>query len=141
MKDFKSKPLIGLDDLSDNNFTLQRLSQIEVGKVTGKIIGMKNTESGHMKRIQKIGAPIGGKISGLKKSKEFLLEIGKKASTSNAEKYGVRIYAINLNTEECLEYISIREAERALKIQAPIIRKILRGLQPKTRCGWTFNYK
>lgn len=141
MKEFKSKPLIGLNDLSDDKFTLQRLSQVEVGRVTGKILGKKNAESGHMKNIQKIGASIGGTKSGLNKSKEFLLEIGKLASQSNAEKYGVRIYATNLNTKEIWEYISIREAERDLKIQAPIIRKILKGLQPKTRCGWTFNYK
>ena len=140
MKEFKSKPLIGLDDLSSDKFSLQKLSQIEVGKITGKINGKKNADSGHMKKIQKIGASIGGKKAGLNKSKDFLLEIGKLASQSNAEKYGKRIYATNLNTNESWQYISIREAERDLEIQAPVIRKILRGLQPKTRCGWTFNY-
>ena len=96
MKVFKSKPLIGLDDLSDNKFTLQKLAQKEVGSITGKINGRKNADSGHMKAIQKIGASIGGKKSGLSKSKEYLKEIGKIASKSNAEKHGVRIYATNL---------------------------------------------
>jgi hypothetical protein len=142
MKEFKSKPLIGLDDLSDNKFTLQKLSQSEVGKVTGKIIGMKNAESGHMNKIQKMGCSLGGKVGGvITRDSGKLKEYGILGNQSNAEKYGVRIYATNLNTEEVWEYISIREAERDLKIQAPIIRKILRGLQPKTRCGWTFEYK
>jgi len=94
-----------------------------------------------MREIQKIGCSIGGKKAGLAKSKKYLKEIGKLGNDANAEKYGVRIYATNLNTNKSWEYISIREAERDLGIQAPIIRKILRGKQPKTRCGWTFEYK
>mgnify|MGYP003349433817 CR=1 FL=1 len=42
---------------------------------------------------------------------------------------------------ESEDLVNLNIAERDLKIQAPIIRKILRGLQPKTRCGWTFDYK
>ena len=103
--------------------------------------GQKNKDSGLMKEIQKIGCSIGGKVSASKKSKEHFIEIGKLGNEANQQKYGIRIIASNLLSEECWEYISIREAERDLKIQAPIIRKILRGLQPKTRCGWTFEYK
>ena len=104
--------------------------------------GKKNAESGHMKLIQPLGSSLGGKIGGIiTRDNGKLKENSILGNRANAEKYGVRIYATNLNTEEIWEYISIREAERDLKIQAPIIRKILRGLQPKTRCGWTFEYK
>ena len=103
--------------------------------------GQKNAESGHMKSIQTLGCSIGGKVSASKKPKEHFIELGKLGNEANQQKYGIRIIATNLITEESWEYISIREAERDLKIQAPIIRKILKGNQPKTRCGWTFEYK
>lgn len=103
--------------------------------------GKKNAESGHMSRIQKIGCSIGGNNSGKLKSKSYLKKIGLLGNEANQQKYGVRIIATNLLNEKSWEYISIREAERDLNIQAPIIRKILKGLQPKTRCGWTFEYK
>lgn len=146
MKEFKTKPLIGLEDLSDEKYSLSSMSKKENGKLTATKInnnqGKKNAKSGHMKNIQKIGASLGGKIGGVvTKSNGKLKENGILGNRANAEKYGIRIYATNLNTNECWEYISIRETERDLKIQAPIIRKILKGLQPKTRCGWTFRYK
>jgi hypothetical protein len=145
MKEFKSKSLIGLDDLADEKYSLSSISKKENIKVAlqhSKLQGKKNAESGHMKSIQKIGCSIGGKVGGIMtRDSGKLKEHSKLGNEANAQKYGTRIYATNLNTEECWEYISIREAERDLKIQAPIIRKILRGLQPKTRCGWTFKYK
>lgn len=131
-----------LELLRDKKFTTKSVSSRDnMAKNINKTQGKKNAASGHMKRIQKIGCSIGGKKSGINKSKQYLLKIGEIASESNRQKYGVRIIATNLNTKECWEYISIREAERDLDIQAPIIRKILRGKQPKTRCGWTFEYK
>ena len=145
MKQFKSKPLIGLDDLSDERYSLSSISKKENGILvatkTNNNQGKKNAQSGHMKNIQKIGASLGGKIGGtITRDSGKLKENGILGNQANAEKYGVRIYATNLNTKEVCQYISIREAERVLKIQAPIIRKILKGNQPKTRCGWTFKY-
>jgi len=123
---------------------IQRLGKkngVIFGKIWGKINGKKNVESGLVERIQKIGAPIGGKDSGNNKTKKQLKKLSQLGNEANQQKHGKRIIAYNENTEECWEYISIREAERDLKIQAPIIRKILKGNQPKTRCGWTFEYK
>jgi hypothetical protein len=103
--------------------------------------GEKNAQSGHMKEIQKLGCSIGGTISGNNKSKEKLIEIGKLGNEVNQQVYGDRIIATNLITGECWEYISKHEAERDTGIPTCTIRKILRGLQPKTRCGWTFSEK
>lgn len=145
MKEFKTKPLIGLDDLSDERYSLSSISKKENGNLAATKInknqGKKNAQSGHMKKIQKIGAYLGGKIGGITtRDNGKLKQHGILGNQANAEKYGKRIYATNEITNQCWQYISIREAERDLKIQAPIIRKILKGLQPKTRCGWTFNY-
>lgn len=103
--------------------------------------GQKNAENGHMKEIQKIGCSIGGKKTGLSKSKEYLKEIGKLGNEVNAQKYGERIIGTNLITGECWEYISKHEAARDTNVPTCTIRKILNGLQPKTKTGWTFDYK
>lgn len=103
--------------------------------------GKKNAQSGHMKEIQKIGCSIGGKIAGLSKSKEYLKEISKLGNEANAQKYGERIIATNLITGECWEYISKHEAARDTNVPTCTIRKILKGLQPKTKTGWTFYEK
>ena len=95
-----------------------------------------------MKSIQRLGCSIGGKIGGIvTRDNGKLKEISLLGNEANQQKYGIRIIATNLLTEESWEYISISEAERDLKIQATIIRKILKGLQPKTKTGWTFEYK
>jgi hypothetical protein len=76
MKEFKSKPLIGLEDLSDEKYSLQQLTRIENGKNAvksgqllkaaingGKAVidklNKKNIESGHLERLgkSKIGVP------------------------------------------------------------------------------------
>jgi hypothetical protein len=137
------KSSIDYDKLNELNH--KTLTSSENGLYTATKInknqGKKNAESGHMKSIQPLGASLGGKIGGvITRDNGKLKQNGILGNQANAEKYGVRIYATNLNTKEVCEYISIREAERSLSIQAPIIRKILRGLQPKTRCGWTFRY-
>jgi hypothetical protein len=141
-----NKELPGLTHEDLLQITISNLSKKENGLLAATQVnfnqGKKNAQSGHMKSIQPLGCSIGGKIGGtITRDSGKLKENGKLGNESNQQKYGVRIIATNLLSEECWEYISIREAERDLKIQAPIIRKILRGLQPKTRCGWTFEYK
>jgi len=81
---------------------------------------------------------LGGKITASKYNMKERGSIGGKVTT---EKYGKKVFANNIKTYEVKSFDSIRQAERYCDIQAPIIRKILKGLQPKTRCGWTFNYK
>jgi hypothetical protein len=137
----KNIKIEGLEDGDLSKYTLKQLNGLIAATEINNQQGQKNAESGHMKSIQPLGASIGGKVSASRKSKEHFIEIGKLGNEVNQQKYGVRIIATNLLSEECWEYISIREAERDLKIQAPIIRKILKGNQPKTRCGWTFEYK
>jgi hypothetical protein len=140
MKDFKQKPLIGLDDLNDTNYSLRRLSQIEVGKVTGKILGKKNAESGHMKSIQPLGASKGGKVGGvITRDSGKLKEHSKLGNLANIEKYGKRIVAYKKGTETPEYFDSIRLAERKLGIQAPLIRNVLRGVQPYSK-GYRFEY-
>jgi hypothetical protein len=137
----KNIKIEGLEDGDLSKYSLKQLNGLIAATEINNQQGQKNAESGHMKSIQPLGCSIGGKVSASRKSKEHFIEIGKLGNEANQQKYGVRIIATNLLSEECWEYISIREAERDLKIQAPIIRKILKGNQPKTRCGWTFEYK
>ena len=80
MKEFKSKPLIGLEDFSDDKYSIFRLSQAEKGKASfekkagfhsmskeeriklnsragktrGSIIGKANVESGHLDNIREL---------------------------------------------------------------------------------------
>jgi hypothetical protein len=82
---------------------------------------------------------IGGKISGNKKSIKYLKKIGKLGNQSNIEKYGQKIIATNIKTGNISNFNSIREAERKLNIQAPLIRRCLKNLQPKSK-GYTFKY-
>lgn len=104
--------------------------------------GKKNAKSGHMKRIQPLGSSKGGKIGGIiTRDNGKLKENGLLGNEVNQQKHGKRIIAENIITEECWEYISIREAERDTKVQAPIIRKILKGEQEKTKKGWKFYKK
>jgi hypothetical protein len=137
----KNIDIKGLEDGDLSKYSLKQLNGLIAATEINNQQGQKNAESGHMKSIQPLGCSIGGKVSASRKPKEHFIEIGKLGNEANQQKYGVRIIATNLLSEECWEYISIREAERDLKIQAPIIRKILKGNQPKTRCGWTFEYK
>ena len=138
------KSTIDYDKLSElsHEKIVKQINGKFAATVVNKNQGKKNAKSGHMKKIQKIGASIGGKIGGVvTKNSGKLKEHSKLGNEANQQKHGKRIIAYNQNTEECWEYISIRECERDIKIQAPIIRKILRGEQLKTRCGWIFEYK
>jgi hypothetical protein len=146
-KDIKwaDKELKGLshDDLLKLN--VKHFTSKENGKYAATEInnqqGQKNAESGHMKSIQPLGCSMGGKVSASRKTKEHFIEIGKLGNEVNQQKYGQRIIGTNLITGECWEYISKHEAERDTNVTTCTIRKILRGLQPKTKTGWTFQYK
>jgi hypothetical protein len=81
---------------------------------------------------------LGGKATALKYDMKERGKIGGKATT---ERYGKKVFAHNIETCEVKTFDSIRQAERYCDIQTAIVRKILRGLQSKTRCGWTFNYQ
>lgn len=138
------KSTIDYDKLSE--LSHEKIVKQTNGKLAATIVnknqGKKNAKNGHMKEIQKIGASLGGKVGGVvTRDSGKLKEHSKLGNEANQQKYGKRIIAYNQNTEECWEYISIRECERDLKIQAPIIRKIIKGNQPKTKCGWSFEYK
>jgi hypothetical protein len=115
--------------------TIQRISQQEKSD-NGQ--GKKNVKSGHMKRIQKKGCSIGGKVSSSKKTSDDMKRISKFGNQANIEKHGVKVKAINLITNEIKYFDSIGLAEKYTNIQSVTITKILRGLQPKTRTGWTF---
>ena len=139
-----NKVLGKLTDKQNEWFESYRLKQngLLAATLINKNQGKKNAKSGHMKSIQRLGCSIGGKIGGIvTRDNGKLKEISLLGNEANQQKYGIRIIATNLLTEESWEYISISEAERDLKIQATIIRKILKGLQPKTKTGWTFEYK
>jgi hypothetical protein len=101
--------------------------------------GEKNAKSGHMKSIQPLGSSKGGKIGGvILRDSGKLLEHSKLGNEANQQKHGKRIIGTNLITGESWEYISNHEAERDTKVPTCTIRKILRGEQPKTKSGWTF---
>lgn len=127
-----------LNELTHKQITSRENGLLVATKIN-KNQGKKNSENGHMKSIQKLGASIGGKTIAL--INEQTGELKKRAingSKVTKEKYGVHIISTNLITGESITHLSIRDAERYTKIQTPIIRKILKGEQPKTRNGWVF---
>ena len=143
MKEFKTKPLKGLEDLGDERYSLSNIAKRQNGTIAASKVnneqGKKNAKSGHMKSIQSLGASLGGKIIAMKNVKSGeLKKRGLNGARANKEKYGIRISSTNLITGESVEHISIGEAESYTKVQSVIITKILRGLQPKTRNGWVF---
>jgi len=131
---------IKLNEINHKSITSSK-NGYKLATTKNKNQGKKNAATGHMKEIQKVGCSIGGKIAGLSKSKEYLKKIGKLGNEVNAQKYGERIIATNLITGECWEYISKHEAARDTNVPTCTIRKILKGLQPKTKTGWTFYEK
>jgi len=113
------------------------------GKVGAKVVvdnklGIHSASKQQRKEWGSIGGKVGGKATSLKYDMKVISKLGNQA---NVEKYGKKVFANNIKTYEVKSFDSIRQAERYCDIQAPIIRKILKGLQPNTRCGWTFNYK
>jgi hypothetical protein len=139
----KELPGVTHEDLLE--ITISNISKKQNGLLAATQVNLNqgkiNAESGHMSNIQKIGCSIGGTISGNNKTIEYLTEIGRLGNKVNIEKHGVSIIGENLITGECCEFPSIGQAERYTNIQSPIITKILRGKQPKTRSGWTFYKK
>jgi hypothetical protein len=93
----------------------------------------------HSYKMQKLGCSIGGKISTMNYSSDFLKSISPLGNKSNIEKYGKKVIATNIKTGDKFNFQSIREAERELNIQAPLIRKCLKNIQPKSK-GYTFQY-
>lgn len=126
---------------------LHELYGKDLGKKWGKIgakkvldnkLGIHAATKEQRKKWASIGGKVGGKVTS---SKYDMKSISKLGNESNIKKYGKPLYAHNHKTYEVIEFDSIGRAERYCKVQSVTITKILRGLQPKTRCGWTFNYK
>jgi hypothetical protein len=132
---------INYDELNLTHKSLTSSENIKIALKYSKDQGKKNAESGHMKSIQPLGCSIGGKVSASRKPKEHFIEIGKIGNEVNQQKYGERIIGENLITGECWEYISKHEASRDTDVPTCTIRKILKGVQPQTKTGWTFYEK
>lgn len=100
--------------------------------------GKINASNGHMKKIQKLGCVLGGQSGGIKtKESGKLLEASKKGNQANIEKYGIKLIATNISTNEQTIFNSTGEAEKALSIPKVLIRKCLNGVQSKSK-GYTF---
>lgn len=138
-----------IGNLNKENGHLKKLHELygkDLGKKYGKLgadkvvkekLGIHSATKEQKIEWGKKGGKIGGIITA---SKYDMKERGKLGGKATIEKYGKSIFANNLITFEVKQFNSIRQAERYCEIQTAIIRKILNGLQPKTRCGWTFNY-
>lgn len=116
----------------------KKYGKLGAEKVVKEKLGIHSATKEQRSIWGKESGKIGGKVTS---SKYDMKERGRVGGKKTTEKYGKSVFANNLITFEVKEFDSIRQAERYCEIQAPIIRKILRRLQPKTRCGWTFNYK
>jgi hypothetical protein len=115
MKEFKSKPLIGLDDLSDDKYSLKELTRIENGKLTistnasfeGRSKGGKtNKDSGHISNLGKKWGKITGKNNTILHSTKVL---GAKAM---AEKSSKIILQLSSDGKLIKEWVSMQEAGR-----------------------------
>lgn len=126
---------------------LHKLYGKDLGKNWGKVGAKKVLENklgihSASKEQRKEWASIGGKVGGkIKASKYDMKALSKLGNDANVKKYGKPVFAHNVKTYEVKQFDSIGQAEKYCKIQSVTITKILRGNQPKTRCGWTFNYK
>jgi len=110
------------------------------GKVgADKVVREKLGIHGAPKQVRIKWASNAGKIGGkVTSSKYDMNKFSKLGNMANIKKHGKRLYAHNKKTYEVIEFDSIGQAERYSGIQSVTITKILRGLQPQTRCGWTF---
>ena len=139
-----------IGEQNKNNGHLKKLHQLY-----GKDLGKKYGKLGAAKVVkEKLGihsaskeqriewGKIGGKFGGLATSLKYdMKEISKLGNQANIKKHGKPLFAHNINTFEFIEFDSIGQAEKYCDIQSVTITKILRGLQPKTRCGWKFTLK
>jgi hypothetical protein len=123
---------------------LHKLYGKDLGKKWGKVgakvvvdnkLGIHSASKQQRKEWASIGGKVGGKATSLKYDMKVISKLGNEA---NVKKYGKPLYAYNLITFESIEFDSIGGAEKYTDIQSVTITKILRGLQSKTRCGWTF---
>jgi hypothetical protein len=112
--------------------------KIGAKKVVDNKLGIHSASKEQRKEWASIGGKAGGKAMALKYDMKVFSKLGNEA---NIKKYGKKVFAHNIQTSEVKMFDSIGQAERYCDIQSVVVRKILRGLQPKTRCGWTFNYQ
>jgi hypothetical protein len=126
---------------------LHELYAKDLGKKYGKLGGAKTFKEklgihAATKEKRKLWASIGGNIGGkITASKYDMKQFSKLGNEANIKKYGKQLYAHNHKTYEVKSFDSIGQAEKYTDVQSVTITKILRGLQPKTRCGWTFSKK
>jgi len=85
-----------LNLLNSNKFSTKSITSRDNGKFAAlevnKNQGKKNADSGHMKKIQKLGSSLGGKIGGIiTRDNGNLMIATKKANEANKQKYGIRI--------------------------------------------------
>jgi hypothetical protein len=139
---------IGKQNIESGHLSkLHELYGKDLGKKWGKIgakVVVDNKLGIHSasKEQRKEWASIGGKVGGVVlRDSGKLLQYSKLGNEANIKKYGKKVFANNIKTYEVKSFDSIRQAAKYSNIQGVVIRKILRGLQPKTRCGWIFNYK
>lgn len=116
----------------------KKWGKIGAKKVVDNKLGIHSASKEKRKKWAAIGGKIGGKV---KASKYDMKALSKLGNEGNVKKYGKAVFAHNIKTFEVKEFDSIGQAEKYCKIQSVTITKILRGLQPKTRCGWIFNKK
>jgi len=102
-----------------------------------KINGIRCRDSGHIQTIQKIGCVLGGQVSGNKKTKEYMTELSKLGVKANIQNYGIKLRAINKDTNEISVFDSIGQAESALNIASCLISRCLRGKQRYSK-GYSF---
>lgn len=138
-----------IGNLNKENGHLKKLHELygkDLGKKYGKLgadkvvkekLGIHSATKEQKIEWGKKGGKIGGIITA---SKYDMKERGRIGGKVTIDRYGKPVFAHNIKTYEVKQFDSIGQAEKYCKIQSVVITKILRGLQPKTRCGWTFNY-
>jgi hypothetical protein len=117
MKEFKTKPLIGLEELDDKKYSIQQLNRIENGKNTSIVIqasyesrqkgGLTNKETGHISELGKKWGAINVLKGGT--TQEIRL-MGAKAM---AQKSSRIILQFDLDGTLIKEWNSMNDAKRA----------------------------
>lgn len=119
MKEFKSKPLIGLSDLSDERFSLSNMSRIENGKQTIKSNssyegrskgGQTNKKTGHISKLGKEWGSIIGKKYG---SKNIIHCKTKQAIEKSIKAKSTPIEQLTISKKLIKKWDSMNDAKRA----------------------------
>jgi hypothetical protein len=143
MKEFKTKPLIGVDDLGDEKYSIQQLNRIDNGKnfcVSTQANfnsrskgGIKNKETGHISNLgKKYGA-----INALKGGTTQKIRLmGAKAM---AVKYSKVVLQYTKDGELIKEWNSLNDAKRAGYVISSISRCCNNKL--KSTQGFVWKYK